>query len=361
MNPLEAVLVQRLGHALTARVQDHLAGWAEEAGRRRGESAAGFAAAVERGEEAAVEALIEEAVVRETYLFRHPSQLQLAANRVAPRAHPGRPLRIWSAGCSTGEEVCSFAIALREYGVPAEAMELLGTDISAQAIATAQQGAYGAWSFRATPAELKARYFQPVGTLQRLREPLRGRMLFAQHNLLGQAPAQGFDVILCRNVLLYFQPDRARAVLATLAAALGPEGLLVLGYPELTVSAGLGLQPVEDHDVTVLARPPPAGMVAPAPAQAQAPEPGPVLAPPVAARAPEAPEAVGPRSESEEATQCLQDALAAEQRGDFATALVAARRAGYLQPSLEAAHALKTSALRRLQAARAADGDGRGS
>ncbi|MDQ3265024.1 MAG: methyltransferase domain-containing protein [Myxococcota bacterium] len=357
MNPLEAVVVQRLGHALTARVQDHLPGWAEEAGRRRGQSAAAFTAAVERGEEAAVEALIEEAVVRETYLFRHPSQLQLAANRVAPRAHPGRPLRIWSAGCSTGEEVCSFAIALREYGVPAEAMELLGTDISAQAIATAQQGSYGTWSFRATPAELKARYFQPEGTLQRLREPLRGRMLFARHNLLSQAPAQGFDVILCRNVLLYFQPDRARAVLATLAAALGPVGLLVLGYPELTVSAGLGLQPVEDHDVTVLARPPAAGVADAAPARAPAPMP----APQRPARAPAEPRAAGPRSDSEEASQCLQDALAAEQRGDYATALVAARRAGYLQPSLEAAHALKTSALRRLQAAGQADGDGRGS
>lgn len=183
-------------------------------------------------------ALAERLTVGETYFFRHQVQLEALVERVLPWVQrEGRPARVLSAGCSTGEEPYSLAILGRESPrVDAERLFITGVDLNPRAIARARWAHYAPWALRSTPEFLRERWFfsLPDGGFA-LRPDLRDSVVFEERNLLEDSPfwvPGSFDVILCRNVLIYFSPETARRVIARLEQALTPGGFLFLGPSE---------------------------------------------------------------------------------------------------------------------------------
>lgn len=194
---------------------------------------------------ACLSALARELTVGETGFFRHPEHWAMLAEvilpeRIAAAETEGRPVRVWSAACSSGEEPYSAAILLDRFGgeEAVRRFEITGTDINPEALAKARAAEYSAWSFRDAPPDLATRYFEPVGgTRFRLAERIRRRVTFARFNLFEAASESvrgtcAVDVIFCRNVLIYFSPAKAAELLRRLHAALNPGGWLLVSPAE---------------------------------------------------------------------------------------------------------------------------------
>jgi chemotaxis protein methyltransferase CheR len=190
------------------------------------------------------QSLREQLTVGESYFFRDPAQLEVIRNRVLqPLAASGSPrrVRIWSAGCASGEEAYSLAaIAWSTLPEPLGwRADILGTDLQPSALQRAQTACYRDWSFRGMEPEVQSRWFRRslggwtvVPELQRL-------VRFKAHNLARDpfeplAEGEGFDLILCRNVLIYFQEATRLEVLHHFLQALKPGGALVLGHNEIS-------------------------------------------------------------------------------------------------------------------------------
>ncbi|WP_460826822.1 CheR family methyltransferase, partial [Massilia terrae] len=197
--------------------------------------------------------------IGETYFFREPRALDLVCEQA--RAHLARgeqrPLRIWSAGCCTGEEPYSIAIALRRR-VPqmAPAMaSILATDLNEAFLDFARAGVYRRWSFRNTDPADHAAWFRPVDEGRFEIDPaLRAQVRFDCLNLAGASypsAASGtlaMDVIFCRNVLMYFGPQQARDTVARLRACLVDGGWLVVNASEASPELFAGFTPVFHAD-----------------------------------------------------------------------------------------------------------------
>lgn len=209
-----------------------------------------------------LEILARHLCVGETYFFREPGAFAALRREILPAllsrscadASPGgpRPLRFWSAGCSTGEEAWSIALTLEQARpeIGPRPVSILATDIDTIALARAAEGIYREWSFRGTAPELKARYFQPAAPgAWSLLPHLRSRVHFARLNLAEDAfpsPANGtadVDVIFCRNVLMYFEPRAAALLIEKLARCLLPGGWLVVSAVEASLVSRDELQP----------------------------------------------------------------------------------------------------------------------
>ncbi|HEY6005420.1 MAG TPA: CheR family methyltransferase, partial [Anaeromyxobacter sp.] len=188
-------------------------------------------------EPSVVHALEEGVAVGETYFFRQPEHFQHLAAVAAARAAAGAPaFRAWSAGCATGEEAYSIAATLDGAAGGAMRAEVLGTDLLQRNVRFAGAGAYGPWSFRERcpllhPVSEGPWRFPGHGEVVEVSRRLRSLTAFSLANLLDPQPRLGepFDAIFCRNVLVYFSADAARAALSSLVAALAPQGLLYLG------------------------------------------------------------------------------------------------------------------------------------
>jgi chemotaxis protein methyltransferase CheR len=272
-------------------------------------------------------ALVSLLTINETYFFREPQHLTLMVERLVPRllARPGRDgtVRILSAGCSTGEEPYSIAIALRErYGDAAESrFEITGSDIDRQALARARSGRYGAYSFRGREAGFRERYFLPAGDGWVLRPDLRRSVRFVAENLLEPLPpASGddYDLIFLRNVSIYFDEPTRRDLHRRLCARLKPGGCLLVGLTE-TMGHDFGLMSlIQEDGLFYFVRRPPAATPAypppplsppwpPAAAPVPAAMPAPVPAPPPETAPPEAPppEAQAPEAPTLDEAECL--------------------------------------------------------
>ncbi|HET8627163.1 MAG TPA: protein-glutamate O-methyltransferase CheR, partial [Thermomicrobiales bacterium] len=185
-----------------------------------------------------LERLAARLTIGETHFFRVGPQIAALRDTVLPdllgRRAAERRLRLWSAGCSTGEEPYTLAILLREQ-LPAPeawAIDLLGTDVSHPALAAARRAVYGEWSFRDTPEAIRERYFVREGRHWRLTDAVRRMVRFAHQNLAadgGPAPGSDFDLIACRNVTIYFSAETTQRLYRRFAAALAPGGWLLLG------------------------------------------------------------------------------------------------------------------------------------
>jgi len=183
----------------------------------------------------ALDDLIDRLTIGETYFFREPAQLEYIRTKVLPeleRSAAGHPIRVWSAGCSSGEEAYSLAILLRESGWEGRAA-VLGTDISKPCLALARRGRFSEWSLRAVPGDIVRRYFRRVGKEYRLGRNVREAVTFRRLNLVGgeypAAGVAGMDLILCRNVLIYLSGEAVATVAQRLLDALAPGGWLFLG------------------------------------------------------------------------------------------------------------------------------------
>jgi chemotaxis protein methyltransferase CheR len=188
-----------------------------------------------------LETAIDLLVPHETYFFREPTQLQCFETELLPllekQNERRKSLQLWSAGCATGEEPYTLAMALLERpSLAGWDLDVLGTDLSRKALGTARKAEYGAMALRATSPERKAKYFEPleggrVRVLQKYRDPVR----FGQLNLLDTSAASvlpRFDVIFCRNVLIYFDQATRKRVVELFFERLAPGGYLLLGHSE---------------------------------------------------------------------------------------------------------------------------------
>ena len=190
---------------------------------------------------AELETAVETLTTHETYFFREPRQLKAFTEEVLPqierRNARSRRLRIWSAGCSSGEEVYTLAMLLKDSArFEGWDIDVHGTDISRRVLASARQGEYGPSSLRATPADKIARYFVHVGPNRvRVREDVRAWVSFGHHNL--QDPEASpmmsrVDAVFCRNVMIYFDTPARQRVLRLIYDKLVPGGFLMLGHSE---------------------------------------------------------------------------------------------------------------------------------
>ena len=185
--------------------------------------------------------LIDEVTIQETHFFRNPPQMRALRAHVLPELirHAeanGRRLRIWSAGCSTGEEPYTVAMMLREL-LPTTAgwdVKVIASDISQNALTDARSATYGARAVQLASAAEVARFFVPVaGARWQVRPEVRELVEFRHHNLVQDPPpAEGLDLVLCRNVTIYFSRDTTRELMARLHAALRDGGYLFLGHSE---------------------------------------------------------------------------------------------------------------------------------
>jgi chemotaxis protein methyltransferase CheR len=179
------------------------------------------------------ERLIHRITVRHSWFYRDPRQLDGLLERMQARQAElsKRPLDVWVAGCAAGEEAWTLAMLAADAGVE---LRLRATDVDMVALQLAQLGEYGAWSLRELPERLR-RFIEPCGEGRwRVTDELRSLDIeFAQHNLCDPPLSGSFDVISCRNVLIYFIPARAQVVVAGLRSKLHPGGELVLGAGDL--------------------------------------------------------------------------------------------------------------------------------
>lgn len=176
----------------------------------------------------------------ETYLFRQDYQLRSFQNdclpELAQRNRRSRRLSIWSAGCSTGEEVYTLAILIIETGLFRDwNVRVAGSDLSGERVARARRGLYRENSFRTTSDEMRARYFEREGDQYRVNDAVKSICHFGQLNLASESAVFAVgkvDVVFCRNVLIYFSESKKAQVIQQFYDRLVPGGYLFLGHSE---------------------------------------------------------------------------------------------------------------------------------
>jgi chemotaxis protein methyltransferase CheR len=176
----------------------------------------------------------------ETYFYRDIPQLDTFMGTIVPATmeanKASRQLRIWSAACSTGDEVYTLAILLQEHPpLSGWTIDLLGTDLSDVVLEKAMAGVYGAHTLRHVPPALKAKYFAEHKGLFALSSDIKQRVKLMNLNLYDRPRLKlirGMDVIFCRNCLIYFDDKAKHRILTDLHAALKPSGYLVIGFSE---------------------------------------------------------------------------------------------------------------------------------
>lgn len=190
--------------------------------------------------------------IGETYFFRDQGQFSLLRNKLLPELiskkrkntdiyNQKQSLRIWSAGCSSGEEPYSLAILVKEL-IPDLSewnISIIGTDINSQSIEKAQQGIYDPWSFRQVNPQLQKQYFHQCKTRWSVDEQIRKMVKFSCFNLFQSAfpsqinDIQNMDIIMCRNVFIYFSSEAIATVIEKFYHTLSPGGYLIAGHTEL--------------------------------------------------------------------------------------------------------------------------------
>jgi chemotaxis protein methyltransferase CheR len=185
--------------------------------------------------------LLDALTINVTKLFRNWSVYEAIAERVIPPLWDAetRPIHVWSAGCSSGEEPYSLAILFHRYAAlrrqlrDVERVHVVGTDIDRASLAAAERGQFNEGAFDETPADLRSQYFSATAPFT-VAPAVRASVRFRRVDLLDQwpTPPGGYQLIACRNVLIYFDRDTQERLLARFHDALAPTGFLVLGKVE---------------------------------------------------------------------------------------------------------------------------------
>jgi chemotaxis protein methyltransferase CheR len=200
-----------------------------------------------------VHALIGELTVPETYFFRHVEQYRAYGEVALPAAQiargPGRRLKVLSVGCASGEEPYSLAMWASDHG--AWPVDVSALDINPAMLAKASRGLYGAWALRETSAETQQRWFRRSGAHFELDPAIRAAVTFQRVNLAQPNPEiwtpLRYDVIFCRNVLMYFTTEMAQMVVASMTQALAAHGHLFLGHAETMRGLSTGYHLCHTH------------------------------------------------------------------------------------------------------------------
>lgn len=233
------------------------------------------------------DALIDDLVVGETYFLRDAAQFRFIVEHIIPHLVRNRPpahvFRVWSAGCATGEEAYSLAIAFEEAGL-GNRVRILGTDISRSALARARSGEYGRWSLRGVDEALLRRHFLPRGDARVVRDALREVVRFDYLNLAQDSYPSlvsgiwAMDLILCRNVLIYLDRRTVEQVIARLWASLADGGWLLTAPSDPPIASLAPFQVVVADAGVFYQRPETPDRVPAAPAAQETPDAVPDLA-----------------------------------------------------------------------------------
>jgi chemotaxis protein methyltransferase CheR len=218
-----------LGQYKRAQMERRIRAFAE----RRGASELGaYLNLLERGDEE-LDEFLHRMTINVSQLWRNPEQWASLARTVIPELAAAGRIRIWSAGCSYGAEAYTIAAVCRE-AVPAVRVEVLGSDIDRRVVDRARAGVFAAEDARDVPRASLERWFEPAGDGGwAARKELRRLVRFETGDLLrDRFPAGAYDLVLCRNVVIYFTGEVRDALHARLAAALRPGGYLVVGATE---------------------------------------------------------------------------------------------------------------------------------
>ncbi len=190
--------------------------------------------------------VVDSITTNETLFFRDIAAFNALRDAVLPgliKSAGKRRLRIWSAAASSGQEVYSIAMTLLEMGLSACNVEIHATDLSEKILDKARDGKYVQFEVnRGLPTPLLSRYFTRSGLSWRVRDDLRGMVRFEKHDLRRPYRNGIFDLVLCRNVLIYFDSDTKREVLQNIAKTLAPGNVLALGCAENIACPGLPLE-----------------------------------------------------------------------------------------------------------------------
>lgn len=226
----------------------------------------------DRLDDARIDTIVSHLTIGETYFFRGDETFAALAGQVLPalveaRRRGDKRLRVWSAACCTGEEAYSLAILLRQVLVDIDDwhITILATDINTRFLKRAAEGVYGQWSFRGTPTAFRDRWFRRRSDRRyEIAPEIREMVTFAPLNLVdGAIPSlathtNAIDLVLCRNVLMYFTAEQAARVVAKLRQSLRADGWLVVAPCEVSQTLFSGFTPVS-VDGAILYRPKPGG------------------------------------------------------------------------------------------------------
>jgi len=191
-------------------------------------------------------------LINVTSYFRDAAAWDYVRTEVLPRIIEGKapyePIRVWSAGVASGEEAYSVAMLLCEVLGAAEYRErakIYATDVDEDALTHARQGRAAAKDLEEVPASLRDKYFEPEGDHFLLRSELRRSIIFGRHDLVQDAPISRIDLLVCRNTLMYFEPEAQARILARLHYALSEKGYLFLGKAEMLLRRDSLFVPVD--------------------------------------------------------------------------------------------------------------------
>jgi chemotaxis protein methyltransferase CheR len=202
--------------------------------------------------------VIDLLTIHETYFFREEQQLKSFSEEILPeiasRNGHGKSLRIWSAGCSTGEEPYTISMMLQEKPEFKDwTIEIFATDISQRVLQSARRGIYQPIAFRTTDPKYISKYFNKEDNAFRISDSVKKNVVFLHLNLLDAnklAFINPMDIIFCRNVIIYFDMDAKRKVIETFHAKLKDNGYLLLGHSEslINISTSFALRHLK-HDM----------------------------------------------------------------------------------------------------------------
>lgn len=169
--------------------------------------------------------------------YRNPDQWQIMDKEIIPDLIQrfGKNLKIWSAACSTGDEPYSLVMAFSKH-IPLNQIKINATDLDKQVIAKAKAGLYGEKSIASVPDEFKRKYFTKIGPSYQISDEIKARVEFKEHNLLKDTYPTDCNLIVCRNVLIYFTEEAKEDVFRKFQKSLKPGGFLFIGSTEQIIN-----------------------------------------------------------------------------------------------------------------------------
>ncbi|MBM7598359.1 chemotaxis protein methyltransferase CheR [Virgibacillus halotolerans] len=183
-------------------------------------------------EETLLQEFLDRLTINVTEFYRNPKRWDILQKRILPLlTKQNKQMTIWSAACSTGEEPYSLAIMMKE-NFPNIACRIIATDLDENVLKKAKQGTYQAQALRELPPTIKKKYFAEQQGMYKIKDTLKEMIRFKQHNLLADAYPSDVDLIVCRNVLIYFTDDAKAIIYHRMGKALRQSGVLFVGSTE---------------------------------------------------------------------------------------------------------------------------------
>lgn len=190
-----------------------------------------------RQDKALFEEFVNYITINVSEFYRNPDQWEMLDKQIIPEliSKFGKNLKIWSAACSTGDEPYSLVMALSRH-IPLNQIRIIATDLDKQVIAKAKVGLYNAKSIAGVPEDFKKKYFTQVGPSYKIADEIKARVEFREHNLLKDTYPSDCNLIVCRNVLIYFTEEAKEEVFVKFQKNLKPGGILFIGSTEQIIN-----------------------------------------------------------------------------------------------------------------------------